>query len=410
MGATRCSHAAKRENVISLSNMNTKTIIITSFLLGLSVSLLFSVIHTPVATKNLAPATLMTPSLNQQSLEHAWLSSNTQAGNMNKPLTAVFSTTYLTSRLASSTGVELMAWIYPYAPACAAALEYKDGRKIDILKPEFFTINEGELLLLDETAVSCNGYSPAFVAELKKYSAKQFATISSASAEDMATFIDQALREGTDINTLVSFVVSNNLTGIELNFEDFGNWTPEYYTDFKTFVTRLGNALHANNKELMVVGPPIANEVEEGWFVWRYEDFTPLPIDRMVVMGYDYQYDHGAGQPITPLRWLSDVIVWISARYPADKLTMGLPSYGYEGLSETHQFSILTRDQIRSRPGYNTATRDPYSAEMTWQDGDKTYFYQDSISLATKQELLTRLGIRSVSIWHLGGNPWFSTF
>jgi len=305
------------------------------------------------------------------------------------------------------TGQQLMAWIYPYPPACTAALEYGDGRKIDILKPEFFTINGGSLLLLDETTVSCNGYSPAFVADLKQHSTKQFVTVSSASTEDMSLFFRLALSDDTTIERLVTFVVINDLTGIELNFEDFGSWTAGNYTDFKTFVSRLGRALHAKDKQLMVVGPPVANAIEETWFLWRYEDFVILPVDYMVVMGYDYQYDHGASEPIAPLDWLRDIIAWISIRYPKEKLTIALPSYGYEGLVGTHQFSILTYEQIRLQPGYNTDTRDPRSAEMTWQYGDTVYFYQDSSSLQKKRELVTSLGIQSISIWHLGGNLWF---
>lgn len=301
----------------------------------------------------------------------------------------------------------LMAWIYPYQPACQALEEYSDGRKIDILKPEFFTINGGALLLLDDSKVRCNGYSPTFIESLKQHSISQFVTISSASTADMTVFLQQALASDTSIETLVQFIVTNDVTGIELNFEDFGSWTDKNYTDFKLFVSRIGTALHAEDKQLMVVGPPIANAVEEKWFHWRYEDFISLPVDYMVVMGYDYQYDHGPSEPIAPLDWLRDVITWISARYPQSKLTIALPSYGYEGTYGTYQISILTHKQIKLRPGYHTAIRNSRSAEMTWQYGDSVYFYQDSTSLAKKRDLVASMGIQSISIWHLGGNPWF---
>lgn len=311
------------------------------------------------------------------------------------------------SALRASAGQQRMAWIYPYKPACFASREYADGRKIDILKPEFFTINGGSLVLLDDTVVHCNGYSPSFVAELKQYSTSQFVTVSSASAEDMRKFLKGALNTDGVITALVTFVVENSLTGIEINFEDFGSWSDENYVAFKTFLTHLGNALHKQSKQLMVVGPPIASSTEEAWYVWRYEDFTTLPIDSMVVMGYDYQFDHGAGEPIAPLVWLKNVIVWVSARYPKEKLTIALPSYGYEGTFGTQKITILTYEQIRSRPGFTSAVRDPNSAEMNWRQGDSVYFYQDSVSLEQKERLVTSLGIHSLSVWHLGGNLWF---
>ena len=35
---------------------------------------------------------------------------------------------------------ETMAWVYPGAPSCAASNEYSDGRILDVLKPEYFSI------------------------------------------------------------------------------------------------------------------------------------------------------------------------------------------------------------------------------------------------------------------------------
>lgn len=88
-------------------------------------------------------------------------------------------------------------------------------------------------------------------------------------------------------------------------------------------------------------------------------------------------------------------------------LTIALPSCGYQGQYGMQKISIVTHEQIKTRPGYNTATRDPRSAEMTWRDGETIYFYQDKTSLAKKREVVTSMGIHSISVWHLGGNPWF---
>ncbi len=301
----------------------------------------------------------------------------------------------------------VMAWIYPGEPACNATQEFSDGRHIDILKPEFFTINGGSLTLLRQAEVGCNGYSPDFVNKIKRYSNQQFITVSSADANDMKSFLATALNDGKAITDLVDFVSKYNLTGIELNFEDFGNWDTQSYADFKKFVTELGNALHNQNKKLMIVGPPVSNRTEENWYLWRYEDFVNLPADHMVVMGYDYQFDHGSGNPVAPLDWLSEVISWISNRYPKDKLTIGIPSYGYEGRRGRHDISILTFEQIANKPGFDKANRDERSAEMTWRQSGIFYVYQDSISMQEKINLVKSHGINSVSIWHLGGNPWF---
>lgn len=305
------------------------------------------------------------------------------------------------------TGFTTMAWIYPSEPGCNAKNEYRDGRKIQVLKPEFFTVNGGALSQFTNSNSACNGYSPAFVADLKKYSDAQYVTVSSASAADMDTFLASALSEdGTEIDTLVSFVVDNNLTGIELDFEDFGGWSYTSYDNFRSFVQKLGTKLHENNKKLMIDGPAIANKTEQGWFAWRYEDFIDLPVDHIVIMVYDYQFDHGTGVPVAPLDWMREVITWASARYPKDKLVVGIPSYGYEGTIGKRPY-IRTYDQLKSKSGFATATRDESSGEMTWRNGNQVYFYQDSESIRQKIAVVKELGLSSISVWHLGGNQWY---
>jgi len=222
----------------------------------------------------------------------------------------------------------------------------------------------------------------------------------------MLTFL-QSENRSTDIETLVTFVVEHNLTGIEIDFEDFGNWTPQSYSLFKDFIEELGTALRAESKKLMLDGPAVSNPTEENWYVWRYRDFASLPVDYMVVMTYDYQFDHGAGEPVSPLDWMKASLQYISAQYPKNKLVAGISSYGYGGTIGSYRPTILTKDQIATKSGFETATRDVRSAELTWRSGDMVYFYADSQSLNAKAAVAAELGIPAISVWHLGGNPWF---
>lgn len=49
----------------------------------------------------------------------------------------------------------------------------------------------------------------------------------------MDTFFETALTRNDDVGTLVQFVVTNELTGIELDFEDFGGWSVASYANYK---------------------------------------------------------------------------------------------------------------------------------------------------------------------------------
>lgn len=304
---------------------------------------------------------------------------------------------------------EVMAWIYPGEPTCTAAAEYSDGRRIDILKPEYFLVDEnGKLILLTLEGSGCNGYSKQNVSDIKKYSKEQYVTVSSSYAGSTELFLTAALNSDNSVNTLVSFVVENKMTGVEIDFEDFGAWTGDLYLKYKQFLKKLGDALHEKNKKLMIDGPAASNQEQENWFVWRYGDFRDLPVDKIVVMAYDYQYDYGVGQPVSPDLWVQNTIKWTLDKFPdKNKISIGLPSYGYKGAAGSHQFSLLTYEQIKKEPRFKTAVRDGASHEMNWQNGDDFYFYQDGQSMSEKLRVIQNAGVISVSVWHLGGNSWF---
>jgi spore germination protein YaaH len=300
--------------------------------------------------------------------------------------------------------LKVMAWIYPGEPACLAAKEIADGRKINVIKPEFFTINGGSLKLLNTQNSGCNSYSESTVRLIKKYSDEQYVTVSSSNTDDMRLFFKSDL--DLAVKTLSQFVIDNKLTGIELDFEDFGSWSSEDYTNYLEFVTKLGNALDKSEKKLMLDAPAISSNTEQGWFKWKYEDFINLPVDYIVVMTYDYQFDHGAGSAVAPINWIKSSLNYASSRYPKEKLVAGIPSYGYEAASNKRPL-IRTYDQLKNKAGFNQAKRDPDSGEMFWKYNNTYYFYQDKESIYQKIQAVQSLGIDKISIWHLGGNNWF---
>lgn len=305
---------------------------------------------------------------------------------------------------------ETMAWVYPGDPACSAPTEYSDGRVLDVLKPEYFSVNEnGDLIFLTEESHGCNAYSSENAEKIRKFSKEQFVTVSSSYSKSTDVFMRRALRDGKDIARLVDFVRANNFTGAELDFEDFGGWDSEIYDRYREFVKRLGEELHSEGKKLVIDGPAIPGNEEVSWYRWRYEDFVSLPVDRIVVMAYDYQFDHGAGSPIAPFLWMEKVLRRTVSKFPdVSRLSVGIPSYGYEGVRGSSQVTILTYDQMKEKQGFETATRDSSSGEMTWTSGNRIYFYQDGKSMDQKRALIEKFGIFSVSVWHLGGNQWFA--
>ena len=117
----------------------------------------------------------------------------------------------------------VMAWGYPGEPACDAYIEAADGRQIDVLKPEFYTVRGGgEFVFMTEDAFGCNGYSTSTTELVRSLSEEQFVTISSSFALDMDAFLRRDEQTGEHTAELVSFVVQEQFKGVEVDFE--GLW------------------------------------------------------------------------------------------------------------------------------------------------------------------------------------------
>lgn len=300
---------------------------------------------------------------------------------------------------------QIQAWIYPGNPACSAASEYSDGRHIDTLKPEYYTVQtNGTLRQLTTAADGCNGYSAANVADIKKHSTSQYVTVSGITKNTRVLLASAVLQENA-IASLTKFVIATGFTGVELDWEGFGDWTATDYTNFKKFTAALQKSLRAQGKKLIIDAPAISDPTYQSYFLFKYEDFTD--IDYIAIMAYDYQYDYGVGVPVAPDFWLKNTINWAKARLPIDKIIIGLPAYGYHGTLGSYMMTIDTYAQSMTYPGY--ANRKINSdGEETWMNGSTYYSAQSTATLDKKKQLVESMGIKHISVWHLGGNRWFS--
>jgi len=140
----------------------------------------------------------------------------------------------------------------------------------------------------------------------------------------------------------------------------------------------------------------------------RLSELEALPVDYIVVMGYDYQYDYGIGEPVAPLSWLAEIIQFTKKRIQDDKMiVVGIPAYGYVANRDTGKIKIVTQNQAKEYSIYSGAKRDMESKELIATGGKMTLVFQDSVSINAKIDVVAKNGIGKVSVWHLGGNSDF---
>lgn len=315
---------------------------------------------------------------------------------------------YVQNNPTDSWKAHAMAWIYPGPPTCNAVAEYKDGRVIDTLKPQYYTLTtSGALSQLTTATDGCNAYSQKNALEIKKYSKHQYVTVAG-NTPGMNALVTNQEKMTQAVTTLKTFLDTVKFTGVEIDFEGFSDWTPQQYHGYKNFLMQLGDTLHQNGYKLMIDGPAVIAD-DSSKYPWRYEDFNTIPVDYIVVMEYDWQYDFGVGTPIAPLAREQDVTKKVIEKITdINKIVIGIPAYGYHGHMGGRNITIDTHAQSQTYSGYTTAKRDNSSAEMMFTNAGVFYDYADSQTLNTKRSLIEDLGIKNISVWHLGGNQWFS--
>lgn len=292
------------------------------------------------------------------------------------------------------------------------------------IKPVWYEVNSsGAVVLRNSSTYGVNFYYTAANAKLvRDNSTEQYVDVSLANATWMDTLCGSSTNRSSAISTLTQFCVDNDFTGVEIDFEDFANWTTAQYTNYKTFITELGDNLHINGLRLILCGPPIWNETttstsnewtsrnSQGYYVFKYQDFDTLPVDYLCVMAYDYQYDMGAGSATSPLDWISDIVRFVKSKITnKERIIAGLPSAGYSGATGGYTIIGRTYDYLSGISGFGTATRDSASAELIWAVSGTSYVALDETSVNTKISLVESLGISRVSLWHVGQNKYDNT-
>jgi spore germination protein YaaH len=320
-------------------------------------------------------------------------------------------------------GITFQEWLYPGppgSPTCLAAREFRDGRvRQGVLKPEYMDVGNDGRLYMDpagQRATACNGYSARNAALVRKWSARQFMTISLSTLEQEEALTSNPAKVAAAVRKLTSFVKAIHFTGVDVDFENYWSWKGPDARRYYAFLHKLAVGLHAAGLELQVDGPPDFNTP------FNYGRALATGVDQVILMAYDNEFGwppSSVCRAITPLAWLRSDIKNALHQIPRaqrGKLVVGLPSYGYVASDRCQDItSNISFDQMKREPGFSArpsviaARRDPNSEEIRWRWHGRFFDYTDQKAMDAKLAVVEQLGIHNVSVWVLGGdNPWFS--
>lgn len=292
------------------------------------------------------------------------------------------------------------------------------------IKPIWYQVESSGLLTLrNNSSFGAHFYyTTANVDLIRAHSTEQYINVSCGAAASMNALCSSSGNRATAVTTLTNFCTTNGFTGVEIDFEDFGSWTSGQYANYKTFVTQLGTALHSAGFKLILDFPPIWNSAvsttsnewtarnSTGYYQLKYQDFEALPVDYILPMAYDYQFDEGAGTPNSPLQWSADVLSWAQLKITDhSRIIMGLPTAGYSGA--TGGFVIVGSNYsiMSVITGFGTIVRDLSSGEIIFANAGTSYAAMDDTSIDLKVRFVEKFSCYRTSFWFAGGGNKFGT-
>ncbi|NLV22795.1 MAG: hypothetical protein GXY49_12585 [Syntrophomonadaceae bacterium] len=204
------------------------------------------------------------------------------------------------------------------------------------------------------------------------------------------------------IAQLCEQVKQSKYDGVNIDFEFLGQGDRDNFT---RFLQELKQSL-GTDKQLSVA--LFACTKPQSWLAgYDYAAIGEIA-DRVVIMAYDYSYKTSPAGPVAPLWWVQDVVSYLKTIIPAEKLLLGLPTYGYdwgEGISTTTVTAKRLqglKSQYKLTESFDEASMSPYYSYVDHSGVNHRIWLENRASLQAKLDVARSHNLAGVSFWRIG--------
>lgn len=247
------------------------------------------------------------------------------------------------------------------------------------------------------------------------YGVKVVLTVTNFGSANNTKILSNPQKRQTLINTLLTLVQSRGADGVNIDFESVSG---SQRANLVTFMTDLSYAFHTliPGSHISIAAPAVD---------WNNSfDVSALNIvcDLMLIMGYDYYWSGASNAgPCAPLQsngfwgsyYVTNSVNWyLSNGASPSKLALGVPYYGYQWptvdgnikSATTGTGTAYTYNSMKVRAQSYGRIWDSYSLTPWYKynsSGWNQGWYDDSISLGLKYDLVNSLNLKGIGIWAL---------
>ncbi|HKW16154.1 MAG TPA: glycosyl hydrolase family 18 protein [Terriglobales bacterium] len=265
--------------------------------------------------------------------------------------------------------------------------------KIDILVPTWYTV--------DATGLVSGGPNPLVLETAREHHVPIMPIVANSGfvQEEFHKLLTNPEADRQMIVELIRACKENGYSGFQFDFENI-NWTDR--DALTALVRESATALHHENLQLTIATVPNAPGVpgESGFSAWLYEnwrgayDLKALAqyVDLICLMTYDQHTRWTAPGPVSGWAWTVDNVDYALKAVPPEKLSLGIPLYGYHWFAGTPvKAPANTLDKTTDKPNPSAeyiSTNDAldlakaYDGHLEWDSTDRSawfYFYRDEM-------------------------------
>jgi len=210
--------------------------------------------------------------------------------------------------------------------------------------------------------------------------------------------MDPEVRRRT-IEDIVSFVVENNFSGINIDYE---NIPPEDRSALNSYMRELASILHSHGKIVTIDVSGKTWDDTSGWGgAWDYRALGEI-CDYICIMCYDYHWSGSEAGPIGPLGWLREVVKYALSTIPREKIVIGIPFYGYRwlgrnGVGLTFKQALETARSVDTEVFFSEE-----DAEYHYSYSSYEVWFQGAKSVELKASAVLSQGIDKIAAWRVG--------
>jgi len=220
------------------------------------------------------------------------------------------------------------------------------------------------------------------------------------------------------VDNILKLLQKYNLQGINIDFE---NLYPADRNLFTRFIRILSQALHRNNKILVVnIAPKWQEWPEKEWVgFFDYNALGPY-IDIAAIMTYEWGWREGTPRPTAPIKYIKQSLDYaVANNIPSNKILMGITLYGYDWNISNKMKNIATTvtisqvwDLARMHNAsiyFDVDSRQPYMKYIDFNNEYHVVWFEDALSHYWKYQLVKDYNLRGAFYWTLN-LPFSSTW